>query len=311
MIMHFLKKSPHKKVILFISIACLIVGGILIYYKSVPAAPLKNPPIEEPIMPEPLKPIAKPDNSYHAITLGDTKIGAQLVEAVGQEHLAQVLSLNRIDIRHLQNGQVIVIPDEWSDDPFALSSFPKVIPELASVPKMMFVAQREQEFGAYEYGVLVRSGGISTGKKATPTTSKLFYANWKGKEVISSSNDEWILKWNVNIANRDGIGIHEYELPGYPASHSCIRFSAADAEWFYGWVDNWILSPEEKLLAQGTPVLVFGEYAFGQTAPWKKLPEDKNALAISLESMQERINPLLEDIKSKQDQRVTVLDSKI
>ncbi len=303
-----MKKTP---AIILTTVVCLVIAGILIYSKNKAVVPVPEPTIPEPVAPEPLKPIPKPDSSYHSITLGETKVGAQLVEAVGQEHLSAVLSLNRVDIRHLQAGQEIVIPDVWSDDPLALSSFPKVIPELASVPKMMFIAQREQEFGAYEYGVLVRSGGISTGKKSTPTANKLYYANWKGKEVISTSNDEWILKWNVNIANRDGIGIHEYELPGYPASHSCIRFSADDAMWFYEWVENWILSPEEKLLAQGTPVLVFGDYAFGQTAPWKKLPEDKNALNISLESLQERIAPLLEDIKAKQDQRSSVINTNI
>jgi lipoprotein-anchoring transpeptidase ErfK/SrfK len=262
-----------------------------------------------PVVPEPILPVVEPEPvkemAYHSITLGTEKHGGQLIAAVGQSNLAAVLSLNRIDIRHLQDNQVIIVPDSF-EDPFALSSFPKTIPELATVSKMLFVAQREQEFGAYEYGVLVRFGGISTGKKATPTTSKLFYANWKGKEVVSTSNDEWILKWNVNIANKDGIGIHEYELPGYPASHSCIRFSAEDAEWFYNWVDNWILSPEEQLLAQGTPVLVFGEYAYGKAAPWKKLVGDPKATTITLESLQERINPLLEDIRKKQEERIGV-----
>lgn len=305
--------KKNTKTLLVVAGAALILGGIFIYSKYGPTASSKNKPttLPEPVVPEPLKPIPKPDSSYHSITLGETKVGSQLLEAVGQENLAAVLSLNRVDIRHLQAGQVIIIPDSFSDDPFALSSFPKVIPELVTVPKIMFVAQREQEFGAYEYGVLVRSAGISTGKKTTPTASKLYYANWKGKEVISTSNDEWILKWNVNIANRDGIGIHEYELPGYPASHSCIRFSADDAKWFYEWVDTWILSPEEKLLAQGTPVLVFGDYAFGKTAPWKNLPEDPKATTLTLESMQELITPLLEDIQKKQDQRTSVLPPKI
>ena len=160
---------------------CLVAGGIFLYPKKTIEAPLASVvPQAEPLPVQMEEPVKQESSGYHSITLGETKVGAQLVEAVGNEHLAEVLSLNRVDIRHLQAGQIIVIPDTWSDDPLALSSFPRTIPELASVPKMMFIAQREQEFGAYEYGVLVRSGGISTGKKATPTTSKLFYANWKG-----------------------------------------------------------------------------------------------------------------------------------
>ena len=303
-------KKNHQHTIAIV-LGIVVLGGIVFASKKGVFAPAPvTSPIENPsVPPEPIVVPTPPpvkEMAYHSITLGTEKHGGQLIAAVGQEHLADVLSLNRIDIRHLQDNQVIIVPDNF-DDPFALTSFPRTIPELAAVPTMMFVAQREQEFGAYEYGVLVRFGGISTGKKATPTTSKLFYANWKGKEVISTSNDEWILKWNVNIANKDGIGIHEYELPGYPASHSCIRFSTADAEWFYNWVDNWVLSPEENLLAQGTPVLVFGEYGFGQTAPWKKLVEDSHATTISLESLQERIIPLLDDIHKKQEERALVV----
>lgn len=296
-------KKNHRHTIAVI-LGVVVLGGIVFASKRAVLAP---PPVSTPDTvkdPDPTTPEPAPvkEMTYHSITLGTSKIGAQLVAAVGQDHLAEVLSLNRVDIKHLQNNQVIIIPDSF-DDPFAVTSFPRTIPELTTVPKMMFIAQREQEFGAYENGVLVRFGGISTGKKATPTTSKLFYANWKGKEVTSTSNDEWILKWNVNIANKDGIGIHEYELPGYPASHSCVRLSAADAEWFYNWVDTWILSPEETLLAQGTPVLVFGEYGFGKTAPWKKLVEDPKATTISLESLQEKIIPLVEDIHKKQEER--------
>lgn len=300
-------KANTKKTILGGGIVlCLVLGIVFVGYKQA-SSPLPASSILEPL-PEPEVPVVIPKKEifYHSITLTSTKPGAELVAAVGEANLSAVLSLNRVDIRHLQKDHVISIPDSF-EDMWALSSFPKVIPELASVPKMMFIAQGVQEFGAYEYGVLVRFGGISTGKKVTPTTSKLFYANWKGKEVISTANDEWILKWNVNVDNLNGIGIHEYELPGYPASHSCIRFSASDAEWFYSWVENWVLSPEEQLLAQGTPVLVFGEYGFGQTAPWKKLVEDPKATTITLESLQEKITPLLQDINEKQEQRDNVI----
>lgn len=291
------------KTIIFI--ACVSLVGALAFFSSgskkqivlPPVTPLASPETSPEPVPEP----PKIKTGYHTMILGETKLAAQLTEAVGKENLSAVLSLNRIDVRHLQKNQVIVVPDSFEN--VNLSSFPQEIAELVDIPKMMFIAQREQEFGAYEYGKLVRFGGISTGKKATPTTSKLYFTNWKGKEVISSSNDEWILKWNFNIENHEGVGIHEYELPGYPASHSCVRFSAADAEWFYNWAEQWILSPDDKLLASGTPVLVFGQYEFGKTAPWKNLPTDKNATTISLESLQEKLKPLLEEIHTKQENR--------
>lgn len=268
---------PSKKntKILFLS-AFLLLGSFLFLRNKasapivvVPVLPIEQEPIKEPIR-------------YESITLVTDKPGKELSDTVGFENLDVVLSLNRIDQKHFQKGMTIVYPDRY-DDLFALSSFPKNIPELSTVPKMMLISQRVQEFGAYEYGALVRFGGISTGKKSTPTTSKLFNANWKGKEVISTVDDSWIMKWNVNIDNYDGIGIHEYDLPGYPASHSCVRLSAKDALWFYDWVDTWVLSKDEQVLSKGTPVLVFGQYGFGETAPWKKLVEDPNILKIDVE----------------------------
>lgn len=299
--------SHAKRNSIIVGSAILLIGGALFLTtknKSTTPVPGNTPSENPPVV------IPKKELSYHTITLTSTKPGAELLAAVGEVNLSAVLSLNRVDIKHLQKDDVISVPDSFEDS-WALSSFPKVIPELASVPKMMFIAQGVQEFGAYEYGTLVRFGGISTGKKSTPTTNKLFYTNWKGKEVISTANDEWILKWNFNVDNYDGIGIHEYELPGYPASHSCVRLSADDAKWFYDWADQWILSPDEELLASGTPVLIFGNYPFGQTAPWKRLAEDPHAMTISAESLGEQITPLLADIAEKQAQRQAVIDNKI
>jgi hypothetical protein len=44
----------------------------------------------------------------------------------------------------------------------------------------------------------------------------------------------------------------------------------------------------------------------GKAAPWKKLVGDPKATTITLESLQERINPLLEDIRKKQEERIGV-----
>jgi hypothetical protein len=54
-----------------------------------------------------------------------------------------------------------------------------------------------------------------------------FFTNWKAEETTSTFNDEG-LKWNFNIANKLGVGFHQYSLPGYP-SHSCLRLQERDA----------------------------------------------------------------------------------
>lgn len=263
----------------------VIVAGVF-FFRTRAHAPITpgTPIVEEPVIPEiPVVPVET--ITYSAVVLlTDTPV-KELIGLVGKDNLSAVFSLNRIDERHLRKDGIVIIPSRF-DDPTALTAFPQSIPDLTQTPKMMLVSQRVQEFGAYEYGVLIRSGGLSSGKKSTPTANKLYHANWKGKEVISTVDDEWILKWNVNIENLDGIGLHEYELPGYPASHSCVRLSASDAEWFYNWIDQWTLSEDgQSVVVPGTPVIIFGDYAFEQTAPWKKLPEDKDALKIPLKEI--------------------------
>ena len=292
------KKRQFLNVLIVLLLLAVGVGAFLVSRgrsSNVPELSIVQEEVPQIVIPEPtIEPLF-----YSSITLVTDKPGKEVTDAVGFENLDTVLSLNRIDQKHFQKGQLIVYPSRFGDM-YSLSSFPRNIPELAQVPKMIFIAQEIQEFGAYEYGTLVRFGGISTGKKSTPTTNKLFFTNWKGKEVVSTSNDEWILKWNFNIDNLDGIGIHEYELPGYPASHSCIRFSASDALWFYDWADQWVLSDDGNTVIQnGTPVLVFGSYDYGATAPWKKLPEDPYAMTLRPQDISEALSPHLSELVSQ------------
>jgi len=61
-----------------------------------------------------------------------------------------------------------------------------------------------------------------------------------------------------------------------------VRLAPDDAEWIYYWADQWKLDSAGKLAAHGTPVLVFGDYAWGARAPWKNLAEDPLAASIAL-----------------------------
>ena len=146
------------------------------------------------------------------------------------------------------------------------------------------------------------------GKKATQTKRGLMFANWKKEVAISTVSDEWKLRWNVNVANFEGIGWHQYAMPGYPASHSCLRMLEEDAKWMYSWVDTWILNKGGATLkANGTPVIVFGDYEWGGKKPWKNLINDPASNDISLEAMDEIIEPHLNKILKEQQNRVEVL----
>ena len=157
---------------------------------------------------------------------------------------------------------------------------------LDSVKKIIFFSYWFQSFAVYENGKLQRVGPISMGKKSTPTPTGLFHTNWKSKSTVSTINDEWVMNWYFNLENKLGVSMHEFELPGYPASHACIRLLQADAFWFYYWADSWKLESSTKIKSLGTPVIIYGEYPFGQIKPWRRIIN--NSLQVNVEEEIER-----------------------
>src|SRR5262245_60890136 len=99
--------------------------------------------------------------------------------------------------------------------------------------KLVVVSLHVQALLMYQSGHQVRWGPVSSGRRDSPTIPRLYYANWKARERRSSVNEEWLLRWVINLESIDGISLHQYDLPGYPASHSCVRFLEADAETLY------------------------------------------------------------------------------
>jgi hypothetical protein len=179
---------------------------------------------------------------------------------------------------------------------------------LKDIDKILLFSYPAQAFAAYENGKLVIAGPTNMGKKASKTPTGLFFCNWKAKETRSTVDNEWILKWNFNISNMGGVGFHQYDLPGYPASHSCLRLWAEQAEFLYSWANQWKLNKSGQVLAKGTPVIVFGAYPFGSPRPWFVLAGDGKALDISKEQIAEIINPFKEQILKEQQVRQDLIN---
>ena len=116
-------------------------------------------------------------------------------------------------------------------------------------------------------------------------------------------NKEKSFSWNFNIENKLGIGFHEYELPGYPASHSCLRLLEKDAKMLYEFADQWELENAEKVRLKGTPVIVFGSYDFKNPKIWNTLPQDAKALSISEAALETTLSPFLPSILKEQTKR--------
>jgi len=289
------------------SMTCLISAALtlqigssavnMIMAKSLePKANSNSNPIADP---EPTTPAPV---AYRSVVIkgeAGRKFLSQLRSEIGEEKMAVLLKLNRLDAQHLRSGVTLAIPEKV-DELSAFSPFPHRVEAVSEIPKLVLVSLRVQAFGAYESGRLVRWGPVSSGKKTTPTPAGLYHTNWKSKATRSSINEDWLLPWYFNLDNQRGISFHQYDLPGYPASHGCLRLLADDAAWIYGWADQWTLSTDRRRVeAYGTPVIVFGKYDYGKQAPWKHLATDYSAASVTGSELEEAIRPDLPIIRER------------
>lgn len=217
-----------------------------------------------------------------------------------------ILALNRLDEKNSWRADTLIIPSKFENDFLNYSPFPAQIALLKDVKKFVYFSYPIQAFAVYENGDLKKWGPTSMGKKAAKTATGLHFTNWKSKMATSTVDSEWKLPFNVNIANNLGIGWHQYDLPGFPASHSCLRLLMKDAEWMYSFADQWILS-DGKLEANGIPVIVEGDYNWGGEKPWRKMVQNSMADYIPESEITKQIQPFIEKIKVEQKKREEVL----
>ncbi len=227
-------------------------------------------------------------------------------EKFTSKELTTIVALNRVDKSTFATVDTLLIPDQFDDDFLAYSPFPYTLSSAKDVKKLAIFSYPIQAYGLYENGELIKWGPSSMGSKQHLTPEGLFFCNWKGEEVISSFDDEWVLRWNFNIENKEGIGWHQYQLPGYPASHSCLRLLEADAKWMYDWADEWILADKETVKAKGTPVIVYGSYDFEGRKPWLDLAKNSHANDISAETLNGIVGKYQAEILKEQKNRETV-----
>lgn len=219
-----------------------------------------------------------------------------------------ILALNRLDKKNLWRADTLMIPDHFEKDFRAYSPFPAHVDVLNDVKKFVVFSYPIQAYAAYENGNLVKWGPSSMGKKAAQTKRGLMFANWKKELAISTVDSEWKLPYNFNIHNTLGIGWHQYDLPGFPASHSCLRLLMDDAKWMYNFAETWVLNKGGATTkAKGTPVVVFGDYAWGKKKPWKQLYLNPKATEVSEQEMNSIITPYKDEILKEQQNREQVV----
>ena len=234
-------------------------------------------------------------------TLENTKEWLKENESATNMEIA--IAVNRTDKQFFTKLDSVIIPTDMSGDIAFYLPFPVEVPYLENVDKVLFFSYPTQTFAAYKNGILTYTGPTNMGRKKDQTPTGLFFTNWKAEETTSTFDDEWELLWNFNIENKKGVGFHQYDLPGYPASHSCLRLLEKDAKYLYEWADQWVLADEENVKFKGTPVIVFGSYNFDAPKPWLQLVKNPKALTISESEIEKVTTPYLETILKEQEKR--------
>lgn len=195
----------------------------------------------------------------------------QPLERFSDEQIRTLENLNRADRHHLGRLPSLVVPDDWGVPETEYSRLPEFSEWAAGYRKALLVHLEAQIFGAYEEGRLVRWGPVSSGREAHPTPGGLFHLNWRSRKRASTEDPDWIMEWYFNFHNRRGLALHQYSMPGRPASHACIRLLERDAKWIYEWGEGWELTEDgQTVVKQGTPLWVVGEYDFENPRPWLK-----------------------------------------
>jgi hypothetical protein len=124
----------------------------------------------------------------------------------------------------------IFVPLDFSIEPQIL---PEFLPAAAKHEKYILIDRRQQYLGLYEWGYLKHCFPICSGThNSTPV--KKFVVHFMDEVHFSTKYDQAPMDHALNIGG--DFFIHEGIVPGYPASHGCIRIFPLHARFlFYQW----------------------------------------------------------------------------
>jgi hypothetical protein len=121
-------------------------------------------------------------------------------------------------------------------------------------PVVIIVSVPEQEMVVYRNGVRIGRSTVSTGTEGHPTPTGIFSILQKKVDHESTIYKGAQMPYMQRLT-WDGIAMHAGRLPGYPASHGCVRLPMDFAEKLY------------SVTAHGTTVIVTDQkHAPGKTA---------------------------------------------
>ena len=110
-------------------------------------------------------------------------------------------------------------------------------PELSPSGSLLFVVNLDtQRAVLFRNGVPMAATTLSSGKTGNETPTGVFTILQKNKEHYSSTYNNAPMP-NMQRLTWKGVALHAGKLPGYPASHGCIRLPAAFSSLLFGATD--------------------------------------------------------------------------
>lgn len=102
-----------------------------------------------------------------------------------------------------------------------------------SGPVLIVVSIPEQRAHVYRNGIAIGITTVSTGRKGHPTPTGVFTILEKDERHFSKTYNNAPMPFMERLT-WDGIALHAGNLPGYPASHGCVRMPKEFARLLFG-----------------------------------------------------------------------------
>ena len=147
-------------------------------------------------------------------------LAAALVAAVAWPSRAQ-----KVDV---SSGSVVQIVANLKPGQYIWA--PEIAPD---GPMLLLVNLKSQRAVLYRNGVPIGATTVSTGRQGRETPTGIFTILQKQVEHYSSKYDSAPMPYMERLTWQ-GVALHAGHLPGYPASHGCIRMPAGFAKLLYG-----------------------------------------------------------------------------
>jgi len=150
---------------------------------------------------------------------------AALLAFVGLSNIPELVTGSSGSASARASEQVLSTPPMEAPPPPPLQ---RTVGEVLESGIVITVSLKSQQMHVFRDGVLWRSSPVSTGKRGKRTPTGVFAILQKKRFHRSNLYSNAPMPWMQRLT-WSGIAMHAGKLPGYPASHGCIRMPAAFA----------------------------------------------------------------------------------